>query len=105
MSDKRRSYYLADKRSLILVALSQGSQHGYGLKKVIEAMTNGERKISLAAIYDNINRLRRDGLVERKGDTLSDEGRNRREYEITAEGRLAIQDQKGLLDSAPAPSI
>ena len=96
MPEKKSRYNLTDNRYLVLVALTEESQHGYGLCKRIEALTDGQIKPSLATIYDALHTLRHQGLVT-PNDEFTKDGRHRRMYEITPDGERAVLEKERLL--------
>jgi len=84
-------------REALLVLLARGSAHGYQLKVDYERLTrNGP--INIGQIYQTLQRLERDGLVERGAGEPSD---RRIPYQVTAAGRAAGRE---LLFDATEPS-
>ena len=47
----------------ILVALSSGDRHGYGIIQDVEARTSGELRLSAGTLYRTIQRLLDQGLI------------------------------------------
>ena len=70
---------------LILTALADRSQHGYGIIQDVSAMSGGRVKIRAGTLYTALDRLTVDGLVEVHGEEVVD-GRLRRYYRLTLEG-------------------
>lgn len=105
MPDEKPPNHLTDNQYLVLKALMEGSQHGYGLRKRIEDITDRRFKPSLATIYEALHTLLHRKLVERAGDELSEAGRNRRMYSITADGERAVQEKEELLRPSSASKL
>ncbi len=82
----------------LLLALTRGEQHGYGLMAAVEQLTAGRVRLGAGTLYRTLQRLRVDGFIE---ETDSDEeavradrrAERRRSYRITAAGRAAVTDE------------
>ncbi|WP_068494219.1 PadR family transcriptional regulator [Pseudoclavibacter helvolus] len=74
----------------ILTALAGGRQHGYGILRDADELSNGVVKLRVTTLYTSLDRLERDGRIQRAGEETVD-GRARRYYELTPEGRTALQ--------------
>lgn len=71
----------------ILLALSTGDRHGYGIIQDVEARTGGELRLSPGTLYRSIQRLLEQGLiVEPKRPADSSDDPRRRYYRITPFG-------------------
>ena len=77
----------------ILLALSEGDRHGYGIIQDVALRTQGELKLSAGTLYRTIQRLLEQGLIEelreRPAPDLDDE--RRRYYRITSFGTAAAR--------------
>jgi len=77
----------------MLLALSEGERHGYGLKREILRRTDGKLNLGSGALYGSISRMMEQGLIEESDERpdfhLDDE--RRRYYRITALGRRVVQ--------------
>jgi DNA-binding PadR family transcriptional regulator len=73
----------------ILLALTDGERHGYGLMKDVAANTEGRMQLGPGTLYRSIKRMLADGLIEeseeRPDPELDDE--RRRYYRLTRLGR------------------
>lgn len=71
----------------ILLALSAGEAHGYGIIHAVEAQTNGGLRLSPGTLYRTIQRLLDEGLIQ-EPRRLSSPGEDprRRYYRITPFG-------------------
>ena len=82
---------------LVLLVLSDGERHGYGIVQDIEAETDGAVRMLPGNLYAVLGRLLRDGLVQESGRRpardLDDE--RRRYYALTPLGRrVAIAEAR-----------
>src|SRR4029450_6589167 len=73
----------------ILVALSDGHSHAYGIMQDVEAFTGGEIRLGPGTLYRSIQRMLVDGLIEELEIALHDESDDdrRRHYRLTEKGR------------------
>lgn len=89
--DPHPSLPLHPRDFLILMALVEGAQHGYGLVKAIEAESGGEVLMDPANLYRSLRRLERDGLVEEQSAPADEDASERRRYYgLTQFGRSAV---------------
>jgi DNA-binding PadR family transcriptional regulator len=83
-------------RDAVLALLTRGPAHGYQLKVDYERLTRN-KPVNVGQIYQTLERLQRDGLVEREA---CEESERRIAYHATTTGRASAYDF--LLDaSAP----
>jgi DNA-binding PadR family transcriptional regulator len=77
---------------LILTALADGSQHGYGIISEVAEISDSRVKLRAGTLYTALDRLRADGLIEVDREEIVD-NRLRRYYRLTQEGgdRLATE--------------
>jgi DNA-binding PadR family transcriptional regulator len=77
---------------LILTALADASQHGYGIITEVREISGGRVQLRAGTLYTALDRLRADGLIEVDREEVV-EGRLRRYYRLTPEGtrRLAAE--------------
>ena len=69
----------------VLITLTKGERHGYGIIQDVEASTAGAVRLSPGTLYRTIQRLLEQGLVEEPRSSASLNPR-RRPYRITALG-------------------
>lgn len=74
---------------LVLAILSEGESYGYAILKRVRELSGGEREWSDAVVYPLFHRLRRLGYLTAEWRTVG-EGRRRRYYAITDDGRAAL---------------
>ncbi len=77
---------------MILTALADGSQHGYGIIGEVAEISGGRVALRAGTLYTALDRLRADGLVDVDREEIVD-NRLRRYYRLTPEGgrRLAAE--------------
>src|SRR5262245_11876970 len=83
----------------ILLALSTGDCHGYGIIQDVDARTGGALRLSPGTLYRTIQRLLDDELIEepRKLAATKNDLR-RRSYRITALGMAVVRAETRRLD-------
>lgn len=74
-----------------LAALLTGGTHGYDVRREIAEMTSGAIEADAGGLYRVLRRLEEDGYAVSTW-VEGDSGPQRRDYEITAEGRELAQD-------------
>lgn len=85
----------------ILLALSDGHSHGYGIMQDVEAFTGGDIRLGPGTLYRSIQRMLVDGLIEELEMALHDESDDdrRRHYRLTKKGReIAQREARRLAD-------
>lgn len=70
----------------ILLSLSEGPRHGYGIMKDVELESGGGVRLEIGSLYRLLSRLLDEGLIE---DADSDD--RRRYYRITRAGKRALK--------------
>ena len=73
----------------ILSVLEDGPLHGYELSRRIEKQTRGALSFSLAALYPMLYRMEQRRWIRGAWETSSN-GRRRRCYRLTAEGKKKL---------------
>ena len=77
----------------ILLALSTGERHGYGIMKQVELESNGKVKMGPGTLYGSLGRMIEAGLLredDKKVDPTMDDER-RIYYTLTGLGRQALE--------------
>jgi DNA-binding PadR family transcriptional regulator len=100
----------------ILLALSAGECHGYGIIQDVAARTNGSLRLGPGTLYRTIQRLLEQGLIEepRKPSASRNDPR-RRYYRITPFGGAVVRAEthrlielvrlaRGALRNSPEPA-
>jgi DNA-binding PadR family transcriptional regulator len=70
---------------LILTALAEGSQHGYGIITDVQELSGGRVRLRAGTLYTALDRLRTEGLVRVDREEIVD-SRLRRYYRLTPDG-------------------
>ena len=70
---------------MILTALANGAQHGYGIITDVEEISNGRVRLRPGTLYTALDWLREDHLIEPDREEIVD-GRLRRYYRLTRAG-------------------
>lgn len=86
----------------LLALLEAGPSHGYQLKADFEARTGGVWAVNVGQVYTTLDRLHADGLVE-PGAAEAADGRDRRPWRITTEGKAALDEWFDRAEVATAP--
>jgi len=78
----------------VLLVLTEGPRHGYGLMKAVEEQSGGRVRLEVGSLYRLIGRMLDAGLVEEapvapKAAAREPRGERRRYYRITPLGRRA----------------
>lgn len=81
---------LSESYFYILLCLSRGPQHGYGIMQRTEQLTDGEVAIGSGTMYGATSNMMKKGWIR---ETLSDEPglERRRLYELTEAGQEALR--------------
>jgi DNA-binding PadR family transcriptional regulator len=85
----------------ILLALVDGSLHGYGIKQSVEERTRGSVRLGSGTLYEAIHRLVESGdikEVEPPQDEPLRGGPPRRFYALTPRGSSALREELAGLD-------
>lgn len=80
---------LREPTFLILTSLASGPRHGYGIIRDIAEVSDGRVKLRAGTLYGSLDRLVDEGLVAPDREEIEN-GRLRRYYRITGEGRSAL---------------
>lgn len=87
----------------ILLALSDGALHGYAIKQTVEERTGGAIRLGPGTLYEAIQRLQDEGLIEEEGslgrDAENGQQAQRRYYSLTSRGWAALKDELHRLDA------
>ncbi len=77
---------------LLLAAIETEPAHGYGIAKALRERTGDELDLPEGTLYPALQRLQSAGLLS--SDWSKVDGRRRRVYEITTEGRDALERER-----------
>lgn len=89
---------------LILTALAGDIQHGYGIIADVEQISTGRVRLRAGTLYAALDRLSGEGLIRPDREEVVD-GRLRRYYAITADGRERLTEEAGRLRANSAAAL
>lgn len=81
----------------VLLALTSGELHGYGIMLEVARQSGGQYKIGPGTLYDNIKKLLKLGLVE-EAAAVGTESEPRRTYRLTRLGGLVLEAETERLE-------
>ncbi|HTU88106.1 MAG TPA: PadR family transcriptional regulator [Solirubrobacteraceae bacterium] len=82
-----------------LAALIDGPLHGYAIVRRARELSDGRVRLSTGTLYALLDRAIGEQLIV-AGEPYSEGGRQRRDYELTPAGRLALELETDRLASA-----
>jgi DNA-binding PadR family transcriptional regulator len=77
---------------LILLVLSRGERHGYGIMKEVESESGGEVQLGIGSLYRLLGRMMRGGLVAAAASARGEDPR-RRNYRLTPQGERVLREE------------
>jgi transcriptional regulator len=83
----------ASATPLVLAILAEGDSYGYAILKRVAELSGGHLRWTDGMLYPVLHRLERQGLVAAKWSE-SENGRRRKYYRITREGRAQLAAQR-----------
>lgn len=83
----------ASSTPLVLAILAEGESYGYAILKRVRDLSDGQLQWTDGMLYPLLHRLQRLGYLTTEW-RIPPEGRRRRYYTITAEGRAALAEQQ-----------
>ena len=91
--DFSKDLVAASATPLVLAILAEGDSYGYAIIKRVTELSSGHLHWTDGMLYPVLHRLERQGLVGAKWGT-SENGRRRKYYRITKEGRAQLTAQR-----------
>src|SRR6266852_2599267 len=82
----------------ILLALAGENLHGYGIMQEVSRQSEGRYKLGPGTLYDNIQRLMKQNLVEEVGRSRQDESSRRRYYRLSSLGQGVLSAEIARLE-------
>src|SRR5580700_5171353 len=79
----------------VLTALAEGPRHGYGIVREVAELSQGRVNLKIGGLYGVLDRLAAEGLIEPDREEAHD-GRLRRYYRLTRDGRRALAEEADL---------
>jgi DNA-binding PadR family transcriptional regulator len=90
----------------ILLSLASEDLHGYGIMQEVKRQSDGAYKLGPGTLYDNLQRLLDQRLVQQIGRRPGDSDPRRRYYRLTPFGRAVLNAEalrlEGLVRQAKA---
>jgi PadR family transcriptional regulator PadR len=77
---------------LILNTISLQAQHGWGIAKRIQQVSNDVLQVTQGALYPALHRLEQQGWIKAEW-RVSDEGRDAKFYALTRAGRVQLKKE------------
>jgi DNA-binding PadR family transcriptional regulator len=71
----------------ILLALASDDRHGYGIMREVARQSDGRYKLGPGTLYDNLQKLLDQGIVEEPSARSADDDPRRRYYRLSRFGR------------------
>jgi DNA-binding PadR family transcriptional regulator len=86
--DAEASVFLTPAVFHVLLALTDGPSHGYGIMQEVGEKTGGATQLGPGTLYRSIQRMLSDGLIEELAIAVHDESDDdrRRYYRLTSKG-------------------
>ncbi len=78
---------------LVLKALHGGAEHGYGVARWIERVTDDALSVEEGSLYPALHRMEKQGLLESRWGT-SDNNRRAKFYRLTERGRTRLATEQ-----------
>ena len=100
---------LSEVSFYILLSLAPGAKHGYAILKDVEGLSGGGLRLSTSTLYDALERLLLQGLIERVAEE-NDQcgGRPRKIYRINKQGKSLLAAETSRMQTlleAAAPRL
>ncbi len=84
----------------ILLSLAAEERHGYGIMQDVARQSDGRYKLGPGTLYDNLQKLLRDRLVEESENSSTGAESRRRYYRLTKFGRRVLTAEIVRLEEA-----
>jgi PadR family transcriptional regulator PadR len=91
--DMSKDLVAASATPFVLAILAEGDSYGYAIIKRVAELSGGHLQWTDGMLYPVLHRLERQGYVAAKWST-SENGRKRKYYRITKEGRAELAAQR-----------
>ena len=88
----KRSEPMSESYYYILLCLSKGANHGYGIMQMTEKLSGGDVKIGSGTMYGATSNMMKKGWIH---EIMSDEtgAERRRLYQLTDSGNEALKEE------------
>ena len=82
----------------ILLALASEDRHGYGIMREIARQSDGRYKLGPGTLYDNLQKLLDQGIVEERSSRAAGDDPRRRYYRLSRFGRALLTTEIARLE-------
>jgi DNA-binding PadR family transcriptional regulator len=82
----------------ILLSLAGEDRHGYGIMQDVARQSEGQYKLGPGTLYDNLQKLTAQGLVEESPKPPAHDDPRRRYFRLTSFGRGVLSAEVGRLE-------
>ncbi len=83
----------------ILLALAAGKLHGYGIMQEVARQSEGRYKLGPGTLYDNLQRMMKQAMVEEVELRPENEDSRRRCYRLSSLGRAVLSAEIARLET------
>ncbi|MGO8796732.1 MAG: PadR family transcriptional regulator [Candidatus Sulfotelmatobacter sp.] len=83
----------------ILLALASEDRHGYGIMREVARQSEGRYKLGPGTLYDNLQRLLDQDIVEERSPCSAGDDPRRRYYRLSRFGRALLTAEIARLES------
>lgn len=88
----------------ILTVLASGRRHGYDILSETRTASDGRVSLKVATLYAALERLESEGSIRADGDEIVN-GRARRYYVLTGEGKTRLETEARTMSQASAAAL
>jgi DNA-binding PadR family transcriptional regulator len=74
----------------VLLALAGEDRHGYGIMQEVARQSEGQYKLGPGTLYDNLQKMMNQGMVEEAPSPRDNDDPRRRYYRLTRFGRAVL---------------
>jgi DNA-binding PadR family transcriptional regulator len=100
MSDDPSSFLPLSPATLhILLSLASEDRHGYGIMQEVARQSEGQYRLGPGTLYDNLQKLMNQAIVESAPARSGDDDPRRRYYRLTHLGRSILSAEIARLDN------
>jgi DNA-binding PadR family transcriptional regulator len=83
----------------ILLSLGGEDRHGYGIMQEVARQSEGQYKLGPGTLYDNLDKLVTQGMLEDAPRRSANDDPRRRYYRLTTFGRRVLEADLGRLEN------
>ena len=100
MSEDLSSFLpLSPANLYILFSLAAEDRHGYGIMQEVTRQSGGQYKLGPGTLYDNLQKLMNQGMLEDAPQRAADDDPRRRYYRLTEFGRRILAAEVARLEA------